>query len=215
MAISKKRLTNLLKEGGIKDIRAFNKWRKNSTDLYNEVRGREATLETKMVDGRIRAVRTALNVKCLIESELGYLCEVGRLFKNNGEFVEQFSPWGLSETRKRGEEALAAVVRGFWQEMRAQVNEAELVHARAPEEIIARDSTVYRGVLSTVFSQYFFLRCKAPLWDDSRPVIDGSVRIYLQWIHPSQMTPEQQIACIMAYAKCFEARVPWNLRLTL
>jgi hypothetical protein len=173
----------LLEKGGC-DVSTFNRGLKWLEDLHQEITSSDVILQLANYQGRLRAVRTAMNVRSLIiwKDSYGspqYLCETGRNYRNG--VWRDFKPYGLSETRKRGESATQAVLRGFSEEYQLTDIENQVVNCPGPDQHHIHESKVYRGIVSEVYSQNFIFYSPTKFREDGLlPEPDGT-QIWVEW----------------------------------
>lgn len=198
-----------LRTGGM-NVETFDEdGHKTLEELEMELDSRDITLTNEVIDGRVRAVRVALNVKVLVSSRIGTLCEVGRHFRPrvgyNRSILWAFKTWGLSETRKRKETALEAAIRGFYEEHGLRIAKDKLRPLHGPDEPNTHDSTVYGNfsrcpLVSRVYSQFFALHQHEPICGDGT-IRDGHDLIFLKWMDLEKGTSEHRQALIDALMK--------------
>jgi hypothetical protein len=191
---------------------------KSLDDLFREIVTRDVTLTNARINGRMRAVRTAFNVKVLVSSELGTLCELGRHYHVKDGYrrpvLWAFKPWGLSETRKRDETIKEAAIRGFHEEHRGLVvSEDELRPLDGPDEPDTHDSTVYANtskvpVVSRVYTQYLAFHREAAICPSQDALPDGSDLIFVKWLNLEKGTKEQRNALINSLMKGYASAEP-------
>lgn len=172
-------MLELLSSGGI-DITDFDQ-RGNKTlkDLYKEVAERDVVLFKDPVSGRI--VRHALSVKLIIKTSDAWLLETKRVYANGTE-VQMIREWSISETRKRGEDALDCAIRGVYEELGVIVGDpTELKNRLVFDEETEHESKVYPGLLSRVVIRRFEWHMPRRIHEHGTIVRDGDVQIYLRW----------------------------------
>ena len=159
-------MLTLLKQGGCHTESFDESSLKTLAMLYREVMDLDVTLDLRNYHDRQRVFRTALNVRAVIvwkdaHDVSHYLCEIGRVYRRmvNGEMREdtrwEFKPYGISETRKRGEDPLRAIHRAFYEEYRIAGIEQNIINCAAPEIHDIHESKVYENVMSDVCTQWF------------------------------------------------------------
>lgn len=192
------------------NVDRFDEGRKTLEELYDEIDGYDVTLTLVEMNGVMRAVRSAMNVKILIKSRLGYFCETSRTYRN-GERVEKFSPWGLSETRKkpgsrgrrlfRGEFPIQTAVQGFWEEDNYRAPRRKIKLARGPEGQSIHDSSVFGWVppgdtyslpvVSQTQTHYGRFVQHSP-YRRNTTIRDGSVKVSRRWLMPEELSEENR-----------------------
>lgn len=186
-------MIDLLRDGGV-DTDTFNeRSAKSLSDLYAEIRERDITLHLH----RGRATRIAQTVKILVVvNGIEYIRQLRRVYPS-GKVVVRKGFASITETRKRGECAYDAVVRGMQEECEISITHANI---RIPsmitrsflsenygisdplQEIDEHESTVYDGLITIGHVEYFEVHLASRPWpEDVRVIDDMGVKIHLDY----------------------------------
>lgn len=181
-AVKFRMMMSRLRRWGI-DVDSFDKRsRKNLLDLYWETHEKEVVLTYERETGRV--VRSPLTVWILvwIPSESVYLCEVRREYRN-GKVV-----WGddrrrsVRGTRRRGELAIAAVVREVFEELGLKIDPRSFIQHVLPfeDQFPKYESTAYQGIWTYAYVEYFELILKSrPFpWKETP---DNGIKLRFEW----------------------------------
>ncbi len=154
-------------------------WLKTPRQLHKEIEERDVVLAYDKKKRRL--VRVAMSVKILIKAEGYQLHELKREYQD-GSVIEKLRPWSISETRKRHESVPDAAIRGLSEECKLVIRPDQLAYVLLPDEIDTHESSVYKGIVSSVCIQHVRLNLPCMPWKGARVIEDDGVKIYTRWL---------------------------------
>ncbi len=159
-----------LRKGKI-DTENFNSVsRKTLFQLFEEIVLRDVVLVFDEATGRV--IRVAITVAILITvPSLGaYYLELGRTTR--GKWKPQRKEWTMTETKRVGEEILAAAVRGLQEELGLLVSSDQLEYVT--QSFHEYPSTAYHGLWSHTMVQRYTLALPSLPWPEQIKEFDDN-----------------------------------------